>query len=295
MLVVPEARAGLLRQLPPPREPHLVPRRLVERQTAVPQRRVVLQKGRHRRPPARENPQQPAIPIPHLAQDALRSPRRRRYEARLLQQRPGPRQRLDRQPVPRCDHFRIRRRRNPLRPRRQQRRPAARQRVPHRVLSDPQPAPHRHRLMRRRQNRLPLEIPADVHPPVAARDLRVLRRQQIEQLLPRPHEILPLHPLRVRIRRGVERPLRRLQTVQQVLAGFRHNPPKQLVARQPPRIQIERDQQRVVVQHLLEMRHQPDPIHRVAVKPARQLVVNPALRHPPQRQRQMLPRRLRIS
>ena len=40
------------------------------------------------------------------------------------------------------------------------------------------------------------------------------------------------------------------------------------------------DEQRIVVEHLLEMRHQPALVHRIAREAAAQMVVNAALAHP---------------
>src|SRR5207244_1511264 len=51
------------------------------------------------------------------------------------------------------------------------------------------------------------------------------------------------------------------------------------------RLGVERQQLRVVVEHLLEVRHQPPLVHRVPVEPAAQLVVHTAARHPLQRER----------
>ena len=44
-------------------------------------------------------------------------------------------------------------------------------------------------------------------------------------------------------------------------------------------IEIKPRQQRIVVEHLLEMRHQPSIIDAVAMEPAADLIVNAALRH----------------
>ena len=48
-------------------------------------------------------------------------------------------------------------------------------------------------------------------------------------------------------------------------------------------MQVGRDEQRVVVEHLLEVRHEPALVHRVAVEAAADEVVHPAERHPVER------------
>src|SRR5437899_11362827 len=57
------------------------------------------------------------------------------------------------------------------------------------------------------------------------------------------------------------------------------------LAAQPPAIQVEPDELRVVVEHLLEMRHQPLAVRRIAVEAAADVVVDAAGPHLPERMR----------
>ena len=295
VLVVPEPPTELDRQLLPARKPALVGGRFVEREAAVGQRRVILEEGGHGGAPAGVNAQQAALGVAQLAENPLGGALRGGDKARLFEQRPRPRQRVDRQPVPGRDHLGVGGRRDALGALREQRRAAAFERVAQRLRLDVQPAGDGLRVVGDVENRLPLKVSTDIHTPVAAGDLRVVRRQQREQLLAGPDEILALDPLGVRVGRGVKRPVGRLQTVQQVFAGFGGDAAKELVPRRAPAVEVERNQQRVVVEHLLEMRHEPDLVHGVAVKAPGQLVVNAALRHPAQRQREMLARARRVG
>ena len=55
-----------------------------------------------------------------------------------------------------------------------------------------------------------------------------------------------------------------------------------------PAVEVGRDEQGVVVEHLLEVRDEPHGVHAVAVEPAADLVVHPAERHSVERGRRRL-------
>ena len=57
-----------------------------------------------------------------------------------------------------------------------------------------------------------------------------------------------------------------------------------LLAGEQPRVEVRRDEERVVVEHLLEVRHEPLRVDRVAVEAAADEVVHPAGRHPVERE-----------
>ena len=57
------------------------------------------------------------------------------------------------------------------------------------------------------------------------------------------------------------------------------------LARHDPRVQVRGGEQRVVVEHLLEVRHEPAVVDRVAVEAAADEVVHPARRHAVERLR----------
>ena len=61
-----------------------------------------------------------------------------------------------------------------------------------------------------------------------------------------------------------------------------------LVPRDLPRVDVQADQERVVVEHLLEVRDEPSLVGRVAVEPAAELVVDAAAGHPVERRRDQL-------
>ena len=69
------------------------------------------------------------------------------------------------------------------------------------------------------------------------------------------------------------------EVVDQELRGLRRDPAGQRVAGAPRPVRVGPQQQRVVVEHLLEVRHHPVGVDAVAREPAGQLVVDPAARH----------------
>ncbi len=123
------------------------------------------------------------------------------------------------------------------------------------------------------------EVPDDVGERVAAQCL---------ELLERPHVEPPLDPFGVGVLGGEEAPVGVAQVAQHVPDRLLDDPPVTLVPGDQPRVEIRADQQRLVVQHLLEVRHQPVGIDRVAVEPATDLVVDAAGGHRIERHRHHL-------
>ncbi len=69
------------------------------------------------------------------------------------------------------------------------------------------------------------------------------------------------------------------QLAEHPLGGLGHDPAREGRARGPPPVQVHAEQERVVVQHLLEVRHGPRRVDGVAREPAAELVVHPAAGH----------------
>ena len=75
------------------------------------------------------------------------------------------------------------------------------------------------------------------------------------------------------------------ELAQQVLDGLLDHVAVALVAGDGPAVEVRRNEQRVVVEHLLEVRHEPALVDRVAVEAAADEVVHAAERHPVERRR----------
>ncbi|GAA3047844.1 hypothetical protein GCM10020000_30040 [Streptomyces olivoverticillatus] len=121
-------------------------------------------------------------------------------------------------------------------------------------------------------------------PEVVGGERRVLLAQGLAQLLGRPHVVRPLHvPSRsvvaVGVEGGGEPALRGAQFVDHEVGGLQGDAPGELGAGGPPQVRVDAAQQRVVVEHLLEVRDGPGGVHRVAREAAAELVVDAAAGH----------------
>ncbi len=113
---------------------------------------------------------------------------------------------------------------------------------------------------------LRLELAADDEPAVLEGLEQLGRQPDGVGLFRRPGECEPLHAVRVRILRRSQPTLRERQFPQDVVERLLDH---LAVARLPgddPRVQVRRRQHGVVVEHLLEVRHEPAVVHRVAVE-----------------------------
>ena len=99
----------------------------------------------------------------------------------------------------------------------------------------------------------------------------------------RPHVEPALDPLAVGVQRGGEAALVGAQLGQQEVGGLPGHPLGQRVAGLPPPARVDAEQLRVVVEHLLEVRHHPAAVDGVAREAAAELVEDPAAGHRPQR------------
>lgn len=130
---------------------------------------------------------------------------------------------------------------------------------------------------------------------------RVGGAEQVDQLAGLPHVVGALGGLpgllveAVGVQRGSERALGRAEFAQQEVRGGQRDPAGEGRAGGPPQVQVGAQQQGVVVQHLLEVRHHPVGVHRVPGEAAAELVVDAAAGHRPAGAHGHLQRRLRTG
>ena len=99
----------------------------------------------------------------------------------------------------------------------------------------------------------------------------------------RPHVELALDALRIGVQRGGEPALVLAQLADRPVQGLLAHPPEQRLLGDLVGVQVGPREQRVVVEHLLEVRHDPGRVDRVAREPAADLVIQTAGGHPAQR------------
>ncbi len=95
----------------------------------------------------------------------------------------------------------------------------------------------------------------------------------------RPGEELALLALAIGILGGVETALRRGHLSRDVIQCLFGDTPVERVAGYEVGVQVQATEQSIVVQHLLEMRHEPFRVNRIAVEAATELVVDAAIGH----------------
>ena len=101
--------------------------------------------------------------------------------------------------------------------------------------------------------------------------------EQLAQLRLGPHVELALLALGVGVERGVEAALGAAHLAQRPVERLLAHAAEELLAGQLPGVQVGACEQRVVVEHLLEVRHEPVRVDGVAREPAADLVVDAAL------------------
>ena len=139
----------------------------------------------------------------------------------------------------------------------------------------------RGRLVDRRcevQDVLALEIAGRPHPEARAGERRIGPRGRVEGL-GRPGVEAPLLALAVGIEGAEEGAARRAKLAQQEAGGLERHRPGARVGRARRGLGVGPQEQRVVVEHLLEVRHAPDRIDAVAGEAAAELVVDAAGGH----------------
>jgi len=104
--------------------------------------------------------------------------------------------------------------------------------------------------------------------------------EHLLDLVRRPHEELALDTLAVGILRGViASAIRGAHLAHQIVEGLPRHVAVRLVTGTPIDLEIERQELGVVVEHLLEVWHEPLLVDRVAVKSAPEVIVDAAARH----------------
>ena len=263
-----EQREHLLGQMARRLNPRGVEVGGVERQQAVGHVGVVVQRAQMTRAPIGMHAHQPAVHH-HLAQQELRGLARGLHPVGAVEDDAGIGQRPDGQPVPRRDDLVVAIGRRPPEPRRIQRRQCGiRCRV--RRAGDA-------------QDGAPLEVAVFGHPEAGDHRAGGLGGQHRPDLLGRPGEERALASRRVGVLCRGERPSVNAHLAHQVRGHALGGGGVGRVVQHARRQRVVAQQQRVVVEHLLEVGHQPDGVHRVPVEPAAHVVEHPAVGHGAQR------------
>ena len=128
-----------------------------------------------------------------------------------------------------------------------------------------------------------LEVALGAHPVAQHDGLGLVSVQHLGELLHRPHEERTLPAGRVGVLRRGEAAAGRLHLAQQVVKrALGHLAPAPLTSHAMGQ-RVDTCQQGVVVEHFLEVRHQPDRIDAVAMEATSDLVMDPAVGHAVQR------------
>ena len=108
--------------------------------------------------------------------------------------------------------------------------------------------------------------------------------EDLAQLVERPHVGQPLDAVGVGVQRAAEPAVLGGHLAQRPVERLLRRPPQHGVAGDLPGVDVRAGQQRVVVEHLLEVRDRPGRVGAVAVEAAADLVEDPAAGHRPQRE-----------
>ena len=238
---------------------------------------MVLEVGAEASPAVLPGAQQTSVGVAQRGKHELRALPRRVDVVRATQHRAGLGQRRDHQRVPRGQALVVEPRAHALGPHRQQ------------PLADLR-QPLRHRSAPLEHVQAMLEVPALAGAEVG--DRRIAQVRVVERgadLRHRPRVELALDALGVRVERGAEAALGAAHLAQRPVERLAADLAHPLLARHLPAVQVRPGQQRVVVEHLLEVRHGPGRVDGVPGEPAADLVVDPARRHRPQRCQRHLP------
>ncbi len=122
-------------------------------------------------------------------------------------------------------------------------------------------------------------VPARRHVQQLGGPGRVVGAEDVDELRRRPHVGAPLLALGVGVERRDEPALRGSHVAQQESGDLAGDPLGEGVARGPPPVRVAAEQQGVVVEHLLEVRHDPVGVDGVAREAAGELVVHAAAGH----------------
>ena len=191
----------------------------------------------------------------------------RRQQSGALQREPRLHQSRDRQAVPRGHHFVVAAGLRPLRPRRQQRR--AHPVESHRVLGVVAQLQHR---------RTTFERARGCHAEKRCRPVTVVDAESLAELIDGPGIRQPLDPRGVGVQRRHEHAVG-AQVVEHETCCLPGDPVRERITAATRPVRVDAQQQSVVVEHLLEVRHHPGGVDAVAGEAAGQLVVQTTAGH----------------
>ncbi len=282
-------RLNRLDQLHRPREMRHLTRRARQRHEPIRQKRIVIEHRLARRHPGRRGPQQrPSLAhMPPLQK--LRNRHRRIAIPRLIKRNRRFGKRRHRKRVPRRHHLPVQRGGHPLRAIRNERRAMLLKQRRHLTLVAPhnrRHLTHRHPPRQYRLTRV-FKVAPRRHPKQQRKRPRIAliahRRKQIGLI---ENIITPLVTPAVGIKARKNLPLvtphRQQQKVERVA---RHRRVKRLIKHRR-RLDIQTRKLRVVVQHLLKVRHEPNRVHRVPMKAPTHVIAYPPARNVLERQPQ---------
>ncbi len=291
VLAVGEARLDFELQCSRALQPGGVEIRLVQVEQALDQEHVVVEPRGEVRPAAARGREQAPVRAAHRAPDELGGAARGFGVARLAEDLRGLGQGRDRQPVPGREHLVVR-------PGRHARAAGLEEPGAHlghggdeRLDLDAElRGDALGRLGSREDARSALEVPALAHPEPGRGVLAEPRAEHGLQLRRRPAEETPFLALAVGVLRAREAALGGRHLAQHPVARVARHGCKALFARELEGLQVGRDEQRVVVEHLLEVRDEPLAVGAVAVEAAAELVADPPARHALEREQRQLAR-----
>ena len=285
-LGVAEPAHELVGQRPRVLEPPELEGRLVQDQARIGHRRVIVrERGPPERPSRHDRRSRPSS-VPQVRQDELGRPHRRLDVPALAEHPPGLGERADRHPVPGREHLVVGRGVDPS------------ARGARTVVISPPRGRARDRRARARARRPPrraaVAATARWSPPSSRPGSRRTRSRPPRRppRRARPTTRRRTGPRRPRCPRPGTRRTRPADAGSRG-AGSRRSGSRRCGSgrsRDLPRVHVEAEQERVVVEHLLEVRDEPSLVGRVAVEPAAELVVHAAAGHPVERRRDELER-----
>ena len=128
---------------------------------------------------------------------------------------------------------------------------------------------------------MPFEVALVVDPVPLDRGIREprLRCEDGADLVGRPHVELSFDTFGVRVLGGVEAAVRMPQIAQDVADRLVQHLPVDRRRCDLRGVQVDPREQRLVIEHLLEVRHEPDAVDGIAREAAAEVVVHPARRH----------------
>ena len=247
---------------------------------------VVLERPGRVRVPQSAAPEQLAL-ARHVIEHEDRGPLGGIHEARFVEKVAGLSERFDHQPVPRRDHLVVGDRgpargavveQPPVDARKTGVECVRRQRHrPRDALGSVGQTQHVARLIVRVMR--VAEVRAGVKPVHAGRERAVVVVKDRDHLVARPEIVEPFATIDLRVLGALERALVGRHLAQDIFGSPAGDLGVKGVVAGPGGPRVHECQERVVIEHLLEVRHGPRRVNAVAVEPAGELVADPSHRH----------------